>query len=418
MNRTEFRMALRTLPFLDAHRTVPDRHVRLADDPPKLLLWDPEAIEWLFASDTELDHPGSRSLRPLFGEHSLLWVDGARHTAYRKVLGPPLRGRRLTTYAPLIAETVHEAVDDLAVGRTVALADWTRRVALRIVARLVLGEVDHRTAAVLDDFTTWIDDALGSRPRTLAHRFLRGGLPRSGADLDARLVAWAKSGRTREPATLASLLLQAGGPLEDLRDRDPDLRDQLVSLLFAGHETTASAAAWTLYRLAIDESLRHDVLDELDATADDVPTASAAPLLTAVISESLRLAPPVTVAENRRLRCPARLLGRSLPAGTTLTTSIYLAHRQDDAFPRPLRFDATRFLGRKHPPSTYLPFGGGARRCLGSQLAMLELRLITAAVLRRREWRCLNPSAGTLQLRGHAMAPSSRLRMRVTACRD
>jgi cytochrome P450 len=332
--------------------------------------------------------------------------------------GPPLRGRRLTTYAPLIAETVHDAVDALTVGQTVVLADWTRQVALRIIARLVLGDTDRRTEAVLDDFTSWIDDALGSRPRTLAHRFLRGGLPRSSADLDGRLVDWARSGSTREPATLASLLLNADGPLADLRDNDAELRDQLVSLLFAGHETTASAAAWTLYRLAVDESLRHDVLDELDATSDDVPTASAAPLLTAVISESLRLAPPVTVAENRRLRCPARLLGRTFPAGTTLTTSIYLAHRQDDAFPQPLRFDPSRFLGRKHPPSVYLPFGGGARRCLGSQLAMLELRLITASVLRRREWRCLNPAAGRLQLRGHAMAPSSRLRVRVTACRD
>ncbi|EHR59878.1 cytochrome P450 [Saccharomonospora cyanea] len=419
MNRTELRMALRTLPFLDAHRTDPARHVRLADDPPKLLVWEPETIGWLFGSDPELDHPGSRSLKPLFGDHSLLWVDGPRHAAYRKLLGPPLRGRRLAAYTPLVADTVHEAVDALRVGQTVALADWTRHVALRVIARLVLGDVDDRTGEVLDDFTTWIDDALGSRPRTLAHRFLRGGLPRSGPELDARLVEWARSGRGHEPPTLGSLLLDAEGPLAGLGGGDSDdLRDQLVSLLFAGHETTASAAAWTLYWLARDESLRRDVLAELDATTDDAPAASAVPLLTAVISEALRLAPPVTVAENRRLRGPARLLGRTLPAGTTLTTSIYLAHRQDDTFARPLRFDPTRFLDHKFSPAHYLPFGGGSRRCLGSQLAMLELRLITATVLRRREWRLVNPSAGRLQLRGHAMAPSSRLRMRVTACRD
>jgi len=418
MNRTELRMALRTLPFLDAHRTDPARHVRLADDPPKLLVWEPETIGTLFGADSELDHPGSRSLKPLFGDHSLLWVDGPRHTAYRKLLGPPLRGRRLTAYTPLISETVHRAVDSLRVGRTVALADWTRHVALRVIARLVLGDVDDRTGTILDDFTTWIDDALGSRPRTLAHRFLRGGLPRSGPDLDARLVAWAREGRGHEPPTLGSLLLNAEGPLSGLGDDSAELRDQLVSLLFAGHETTASAAAWTLYWLARDESLRRDVLAELDSTTDDAPPASAVPLLNSVISEALRLAPPVTVAENRRLREPTELLGRTLPAGTTLTTSIYLAHRQDDVFPHPLRFDPTRCLGRKFSPSHYLPFGVGSRRCLGSQLALLELRVITATVLRRREWRLVNPSAGKLQLRGHAMAPSSRLRVKVTACHD
>ncbi|MEY7973053.1 cytochrome P450 [Saccharomonospora xinjiangensis] len=418
MNTTELRMALRTLPFLDAHRTTPARHIRLADDPPKLLVWDPETIAWMFGADGELDHPGSRSLLPLFGTHSLLWVDGPRHAAYRRVLGPPLRGRRLATYAPLISGTVHESVDALRVGQTVALADWTRHVALRVIARLVLGDLDERADAALRDFTSWIDDALGSRPRTLAHRFLRGGLPRSGADLDERLVTLARSGRTRRPATLASLLLDADGPLAGLGTAEGDLRDQLVSLLFAGHETTASAAAWTLYRLARDESLRRDVRAELDATTDEAPSASAVPLLTAVISEALRLAPPVTVAENRRLRCPATLLGRTFPRGTTLTTSIYLAHRQDDGFADPLRFDPGRFLGRKPPPSHYLPFGGGTRRCLGSQLAMLELRIIVSAVLRRLRWRLVNPAAGRLQLRGHAMAPSSRLRVRVTACRD
>ncbi len=339
MNRTELRMALRTLPFLDAHRTDPRRHVELASDPPKLLVWHPDVIEWLFRSDAELDHPGSRSLRPLFGTHSLLWVDGPRHTAYRKLLGPPLRGRRLSAYEGLIADTVHAEVEALRPGQTVALADWTRRLALRIIGRLVLGELDRHTESILDDFTS-----LDRRRARLAAPHAGLSLPprraaEVDAELDAALVSWARTTRRSDPPTLASLLLHAEGPLAELTD--DDLRDQIVSLLFAGHETTASAAAWTLYWLARDESLRRDVLDELDATSEDAPPASAVPLLSAVISEALRLAPPVTVAENRRLRCEARLLGRTLPAGTTLTTSIYLAHRQDDVFADALRFDPT-----------------------------------------------------------------------------
>lgn len=420
MNRTELRMALRTLSFLDSHRDSPERFVRLSDDPPKLLVWHPEVIEWVFRSDHALSHPGSRSLMPLFGTHSLLWVDGPRHEAYRRTLGPPLRGRRLAAYTGLIAETVHESVDALRPGQVVSLPEWTRRLTLRIIGRLVLGDVSE---SVLDGFTEWIERALGSRARTLAYRLLRGGLPRSGADLDTALVRCAKAGAAGAPArrgdrppTLASLLVEADGPLRDLGDTE--LRDQVVSLLFAGHETTASAAAWTLYWLDHDRTLRRDVLDELEQTPDDAPAPARAPLLSAVIQESLRLAPPVTVAENRRLGADTELLGRTLPAGTTLTTSIYLAHRQADHFGDPLRFDATRFLGRRVSPSHYLPFGGGSRRCLGSQLGHLEIRMIAAALLRRREWHCVNPRAGVLRLRGHAMAPSARLRMRVTGCRD
>lgn len=427
MNRTELHMALRTLPFLDARRELGDRAVELSADPPKLLVWHPEAIDWIFRHDRELSHPGSRSLRPLFGDDSLLWADGPRHEAYREVLGPPLRGRRLTGYHGLIAGAVHEAVDALRPGTVVSLADWTRRLTLRIVGRLVLGRVDD---AVLDAFSAWIDRALGSRSRTLAHRFLRGGLPRSGPDLDAALVRCARDGAdpdsrgagrdpardTGGPATLASLMLDADGPLADLGDGE--LRDQIVSLLFAGHETTASAAAWTLYRLDHDAALRRDVTDELADVPDDVPAPARTPLLDAVIQEALRLAPPVTVAENRTLPQDTDLLGRTLPAGTTLTTSIYLAHRQPDAFPDPLRFDPSRFLGRRPAPRHYLPFGGGTRRCLGAQLGQLEIRMIAAALLRRRDWHCVNPRAGVLRLRGHAMAPSARLRMKVTGRRE
>lgn len=413
MNRNELRMALRTLPFLDSHANARDGFVELASDPTKLLVWHPEAIEWIFRADSSLAHPGSRSLLPLFGEHSLLWADGERHSAFRQALGPALRGKKLRAYHPTIAGTIHEAVDALRPGQLVSLPQWTRQLALRIVGQLILGPHD---AGLLNQFSDWIDRALGSRARTLAYRFLKGGLPRSPAELDLELVRAAKQNLRTEPPTLASLMLSDGCALGTLDDQD--LRDQIVSLLFAGHETTAAAAAWTLYWLDRREDLRRDVLDELEQVSDDAPDATQVPLLQAVIQESLRLAPPVMVAENRKLTEPAQLLGRSLSPGTVLTTSIYLAHHQPDHYPCPARFDPQRFLGKRIPQRHYLPFGGGSRHCLGSQLGQLEIRMIAAAVLRRREWRCVNPRQGILQLRGHAAAPSSALRMKVTGCRD
>lgn len=412
MSVTEFRMALRTLPFLNSHARSPGGVLELRTRPNRrLLVWHPDAIDQIFRSDQRLKHPGSRSLAPLFGQRSLLWAEGARHEAYRRVLGPPLRGRRLVDYHEIISSTVHRAIDELVPGTVIALPSWTRRLTLRIVAEIVLGQSDDN---VLNPFVAWIEDALGARRRTLAYLYLKGGLPRSGDDLDRLLVRSAKEGTRTCPPTLAKMMLAGDARLGIVGDGE--LRDQIVSLLFAGHETTASAVAWTLYWLDRSVQDRRDVLAEL-ATAGNGSEVAQVPLLQAVLQEALRLAPPVTVAENRALAEDGELCGRPLAAGTTITPSIYLAHRRPERFPHPHRFDPGRFLGDRVGPQHYFPFGGGSRHCLGNQLAQLEVRMITTAVLRRVEWRCVNPRAGIPELRGHAMAPAARLRMRVLQCR-
>ncbi|MEC3979204.1 cytochrome P450 [Amycolatopsis sp. H20-H5] len=408
MSLTELHMAVRTLPFLDAHANAVGSVLELRARPARrLLVWDPELVRDVFRADRRLGHPGSRSLAPLFGSSSLLWAEGNRHQTYRRLLGTALRGRGLLDYQEIVATTIGEALDELTPGSELALPDWTRRLTLRIVGRIILGPTGTE---LLDRFSGWMDNALGSRRRTLVHHYLRGGLPRSGDDLDRALVRAAKDNTATRPRTLASMLLAE-------RIDDAELRDQIVSLLFAGHETTASAAAWTLYQLNRDGPLRRDVLDEL-STAGDGSDPTRVPLLQAVLQEVLRLVPPVTVAENRTMPEDGFLGGRPLAAGTVLTPSIYLAHRRPDHFPQPRRFHPERFLDVKFPPHQYFPFGGGSRFCPGSQLAQLEVRMITAAALRRQEWRCVNPRAAVPQLRGHAMAPSPRLRMEVLKCHD
>ncbi|NKQ52760.1 cytochrome P450 [Amycolatopsis sp. K13G38] len=412
MNRTELRFALRTLPFLDSRAQLPAGALELRPHPGRrLLVWHPDAIEAVFRADQRLGHPGSRSFRPLMGPKSLLWQEGERHASYRRVLGTPLRGRRLAGYREMIAATVHEAIDALPTGAEPPIADWTRRIALRIMARIVFGEADE---GVLEPFAAWMDRALGSRYRTLAYRYVKGNLPLPGATLEHALTAAARTAARANPATLAGQLLGADSPFAGIDDGE--LRDQIVSLLFAGHETTASTAAWALFWLSRDDSLRERVVAEVSSS--DGFAADEVPVLQAVVQETLRITPPVPAAGNRVLTRDCPFDGGTVAAGTVVTPSIYLAHHRADSFAEPYRFDAGRFLGGRVPPQRYFPFGGGIRHCLGSQLGQAEVRMIVAAMLRRRELVCVDPRAGVPQLRGHAMAPSPRLRIRILKCRD
>ena len=366
MNRTELRFTLQLIPFLDSVEGLDDGLVKLRDR--RWLVWHPDVMAALFRHDRDLRHPPSRTLSPLLGNRSVLWLDGAEHTAYRRTLAPMLRGTR---YQALIDETVGRSIAELPSGDPVGLAEWTRKLTLRIIGRIVFGVDDDE---LLTAFTRWLDRRLGSRVRTLAHRYLARGTTRFDPRLDEMLLHRAK---TAEPPALAACL-----PPEDLRD-------QVVSLLFAGHETTASATAWTVYWIertpGLAERLVHD-----DA------------LLDATIRESLRLCPPATLAGNRMSR-----------DGMVITPSIYLAHRRAATHPDPHVFDPAR---TPPPPGAYFPFGGGVRHCPGKDLALLEIRTIVTALLRHRRISLTAPRSCTPQLRGAAMAPPPSLAM-VATCR-
>lgn len=418
MNRNEFRFAFQTLPFLDSHEGDHAGVLELRARPtPRLLVWHPEGIDWIFRADRQLHHMPSRTLRPLLGRKSLLGIDGLRHAAYRRVLGPALRGHQLQICHNIVSNTVHAAIDALTPGAVISLIEWTRKVTLRAISQILLGHTDD---LLIELFSARVESVLGSRSRTLAHRYLyahassisAGRFFLSGRrELDEMLLRSAKATVTTQPSALAALLLATDGPLGVLDDEE--LRDQMMSLLFAGHETTASTTAWILYWLGRDERARRDVIAELATTSNDGSDPAQVPLLHAVAQEGLRLSPPAIIAGKRMLTAAGELLGKPLPAGTILTPCMYLAHHQPDSFPNPHRFNPNRFLGNRIPRQYYFPFGGGTRHCLGSELAMLEIRMITAAVLRRCQLHCVNPQAGIPTLRGPAMTVASDLRMSI-----
>ena len=416
-NIDKIRYAARPLRFLDEREH--DRSGMLPLTPSRLLVSDPGAIGQIFRTDRSMPVDGTSTLGPLVGQASLLFANGPRHEAYRKVLGPALRGEPLRGYREMIASATEHAISELIPGTAFRLHDWTRALTLRIIGRIVFGALGDEP---LSSFTRWVEGALGSRGRTLCYRYGRAPWPlpspwqtflRRRRRLGEELVARAYRSAAAGVPCLAGLLVSGAGPLGPLDD--DELLDQLVSLLFAGHETTASSVAWTLYWLDRHPAIRADITDELAAARGDGSNAADVPLLDAACQEALRLTPPATVAGNRTLTEPTVLAGRPMAAGTRLTPCVYLAHRRPDLYPHPHRFDPDRFLHR--PPSNqYLPFGGGVRRCLGADLATLEMRMIVTAVVRTLRFRCVNPERGVPQLRGPAMAPRADLRVEVTAC--
>jgi cytochrome P450 family 110 len=413
MNQNSFRFAYRTVSFLDSHESNPDGVLELCARPTRrLLVWHPEGIDRIFRTDRRMNPMPSRTLSPLLGRTSLLWAEGPRHTAYRRVLGPALRGTSLQACHHIIAHTVHAALDVLVPGTVISLIEWSRQVTLRIISQILLDKVD---APLLGSFRTCVDSVLRSRTRTLAYRCLHApaaawpSLLKGRGELDKMLLRSAKATVNSPSPTLAALLLAGTKSIGTLEDCE--LIDQIVSLLFAGYETTASATAWTLYCLSRNEKVRRDVIDELSATSNDGSDLAQVPLLHAVCHEALRLFPPAFIAGKRMLTADAELLGKPLSAGTIVMPCMYLAHHQSSPFSNPRRFDPSHFLGKRIPRQYYFPFGGGMRRCLGSELAMLEIRMITAAVVRHCKLHCVNPEAGTPVVRGPAMTLPQDLRM-------
>jgi cytochrome P450 len=415
MNSRECRFAFRTLRFLDAQDGAAGA-VQLRERPHRrVLTWQPEVIGDLFRIDRNLRHLGSDTLGPLVGRRSMLFLDGERHADSRALLGPAMRGSQLRGYRSTIAATTEQHLAGLPLQEPFSLSTWTHRLTLRLVSQIVLGSAPEE---LLGEFASWMDSALGSRRRTLTYRYVRPPLSvpstwRTFLRRRQALVAGLVAHTVAAPAGASNLRDILAGPVRMYGE--DDFADQLVTLLFAGHETTGSAIAWTLYWLDRHPEVRRELESELAGTADDGADAAVVPLLAAACLESLRISPPATVAGHRALTEDSELGGTGYAAGTVLTPCIYLAHRRPEIFPEPQRFDPGRFLDRRYSAHQYLPFGGGVRRCLGADLALLEMRMVVAAVLRHRGLRSVDPTLATRQLRGPAMTPSRNLQFVATS---
>ena len=384
--------------------------IKIGTEPTWVVLSDPDAVKQVFTGDPRLLHAGEANeiLRPILGDSSVLLLDEKPHMRQRKLMLPSFHGERMQRYGSLMEEIAEAEIDRWPRGEALALQPHMQAVTLEIIMRAVFGldegeRLENLRAALrkLLDRTTSVGTLLlvgilGPHRISRVNNIIRLLDAVDGLLLE-EIADRRRSGNLEERDDILSLLLQAR--FEDGEGlSDQELRDELVTLLVAGHETTATALSWGMERL-----VRHpEQLDRLRAEAQS--DAEEFEYADAVIKETLRLRPVLPVVV-RRLKEDMEIGGRLLPAGITVAPCIYLVHRRPDIYPDPLRFHPERFLEQSAGTYTWFPFGGGVRRCLGASFALFEMRIVLQAMARRLQLRAASPERERVRRRAITLAP-------------
>ncbi|HKH14404.1 MAG TPA: cytochrome P450 [Solirubrobacterales bacterium] len=360
--------------------------LRILNEGTWVVLSHPDHVKQVFTGDPRVYHAGegNQILLPVLGEHSVLLLDESTHLEQRKLLLPPFHGKRMERYGELMAQIAGAEIESWPRDEPYRLRPRMQALTLEIILRAVFGLAEgerllrlraelRRLLDMVTNPRMMIFPALLGPQRLVRMKLFQRDIARMDGPIYEEIAERRRASDLAERDDILSLLLQArhedGSPMSDV-----ELRDELLTLLVAGHETTATALAWAVERL-----IRHP--EKLDRLTEET-RAGETEYLDAVVTETLRLRPVISVVA-RRLTEPVEIGGWELPAGVTVTPSIYLVHRRPDVYPEPERFLPERFID--NPPGTYtwIPFGGGVRRCLGGAFAQFEMRVVLAELVRR-----------------------------------
>jgi cytochrome P450 len=364
--------------------------VQLPFQPPFVMLSDPEEIKELFTAPADVLHPGegARILEPVVGPNSVILLDGTTHLEQRKLLLPAFHGEKMQRLAGLMTELAQDEVESWPRDRALALHPRLQRLTLEIILRTVFGLEQGPRLNELRDLLTEVL-AFGENPLSVLPAVQRvlsrlGGplgrfneLVEQADRLVYELIEERRANGRRAGDDVLALLLSAkhedGSPMSS-----QELRDELMTALVAGHETTASQLAWAFERLAREPAALDRLVAELDAGESE-------DFLVATINEILRLKPVLPNAEPRMVKQPVTIGGFEYPPGVLLLASAFLVHHDPGIYPDPYAFRPERFLGKTPGTYTWIPFGGGRRRCLGASFAVQEMRIVLREVLTRHE---------------------------------
>jgi cytochrome P450 len=379
--------------------------VQLPFQPPFVILGDPEDIKQLFTAPPEVLHPGegARVLEPMVGRHSVILLDEAAHLEQRKLLLPAFHGEKMLALTDLMEELAARELDSWPTDERIVLHPRLQRLTLEIILRAVFGlEQGQRLDNLRDLLTAVLEFA--ENPLSVLPAFQRFGrwLPplkrfqEQAARADEQIfeLIAERRGESDDRDDVLGMLLKARH--EDGSPMSPqELRDELMTALVAGHETTASQLAWAFEQLAREPR----VVGRIRTDGDEY--------LTATINEILRRRPVLPNAEPRLTKQPVDIGGFDYPAGVALLASAYLVHHDPDIYPQPYAFRPERFVGRTPGTYTWIPFGGGRRRCLGASFALQEMKIAIRAVLDRFELAPANDRPAQTARRSITFSPSN-----------
>ena len=396
----------RTVPFLEACRIRYGKRftIRLLAAPPFVMLGDPDDAKAVFTAPPDVLHPGAgaRILEPLIGRNSVILLDEDAHMRQRKLMLPAFHGEQVQRLEAVMAEVASREVDAWPRDTPLALHPRLQALTLEIILRAVFGlDPGPRLDALREGLTEIL--GLGTSPlsvlpplqRDLGPRSPWGRFLRQRARNDEQLFGLIdeRRGDAEDRDDVLALLLSArhedGSPMSD-----QELRDELMTLLVAGHETTASELAWAFERLVRTPAA-------LEPLAAEVAAGDGDAFLTATVQETLRRRPVLPNAAPRLVMREAEIGGWTYPAGACLCASAYLIHHDPAIYPDPYAFRPERFLERAPGTYTWIPFGGGRRRCLGAAFALLEMKVVLRAVLERARVRAVGE--GRLELSRRAV---------------
>jgi len=360
--------------------------LHLLQTPPGVHLSDPDEIKEVFTAPADVLHPGegARILEPVVGANSVILLDEGAHLSQRKLMLPAFHGERMAALTGLLEEVTEREVASWPLDTPVELHPRFQALTLEVILRAVFGlDPGSRLESLRDAFGFILE--FGNHPASMFPLLQRGErwheYVRSRAAIDAllfELIDERRADPSAEERDDVLAMLLAARHEDGSQMSEQELRDELMTLLVAGHETTASELAWAFERLARAPEALAPLLDEVDSDSGD-------DYLTATIHETLRHRPVIPNAAPRLTKQPVTIGGFDYPEGVVLMANGYLVHHDPEIYPEPYAFRPERFLGEKPGTYTWIPFGGGRRRCLGASFALLEMKVVLRAVLSRAQ---------------------------------
>jgi cytochrome P450 family 110 len=398
-----------------------------------VLLSEPKAIQQVLTGDAkQFAAPGSsnRILTPFLGDRGVILLDGGEHRQRRQLLMPQFHGDKIRVYTELICKLTRDLVASWPIGETINLREQMQSVSLSVILQTVFGLYEGERYDLIREKLIEVISLIES-PIKSSFLFIPA--------LQQDLGAWSPWGRFLRDREILDRLIYA--EIADRRrnyqpDRsdilnlligstdaegngmsDVELHDELMTLLFAGHETTATALAWAIYWINHLPEVKAKLTAEIATlgTERDPVTISRLPYLNAVCSETLRIYPVGMLTFPRITREPVSLQGYDIPAETVVVGCIYLTHHREDLYPEPDLFKPERFLERQFSPYEYLPFGGGSRRCIGMALAQLEMKLVIVEILSHCQLELASKSPAIPARRGVTLGPKGGIEAKVVA---